>query len=100
MQLLSKLEWAVTHPLTAVAALIGVLAQPLQLPFVDALVGTLWTQAGTLFAGVSLLPQLGAPISSGTAQLLMGLAGMLWLARILDRLYDGLTARLNTEDNS
>lgn len=93
MTWLDRFDRALTHPVTIVSVLIGAAGSFLNIPFISALLATLWAQAGTVFAGVSLLATQGwLPAGTGEAAVLV--AGALFLGRITDKIWDGLERRL------
>lgn len=93
MTLVDALDRAITHPLTVVSTVVGLLASIVHVPVVSALVWTAWNQAGTLFAAVSVVVTQGfLPPETGQAAMLV--AGALFLGRMLDKLWDGLNERL------
>jgi hypothetical protein len=93
MKIVETLDQAITHPVTVVSVVVGTVGSLLPIPIVSALISTAWHQAGTLFAGVSVLATQGW-LPAGTGQAAMLVAGALFLGRNLDKLWDGLQRRL------
>ena len=50
-----SLQEAVRHPVTIVSSGLAAASQLFQIPFIDALVAVVWTQASTLFSAISIL---------------------------------------------
>jgi len=94
MSVLKRLDDLVMHPVTVVSVLIGSVASIVQVPFVSALVATVWNQAGTVFAMASLSANQGW-LPPGTGQAAVLIAGGLFLGRMLDKLLDGIERRLD-----
>lgn len=93
MTILDRIDHALTHPLTVVSTAVSLVASIVHVPVVSAAVSTAWHQAGTLFAAVSVSATQGwLPPETGEAAVLV--VGMLFLARMLDKLWDGLNRRL------
>jgi len=100
MTVLRKLEHALTHPLTAVSAAAGAASAAFPVPILDPIVGSIWSNAGMVFAGASVVSgslseQFGLSPTMQTTILL--LAGMLWLGRIGERLWTGVERRMNDD---
>jgi len=94
MTLLETIDRIVMHPLTILSVLVGSAASIVQIPFVSAVVATLWNQAGTVFAMASLSASQGW-LPAGTGQAAVLVAGCLFLGRMLDKLTDGIQRRLD-----
>jgi len=100
MTVLQKLERTLTHPLTGISAAAGAVSAAIPVPVLDPIVGTVWSNAGMVFAGASVVSgslseQLGISPTMQTV-ILFG-AGMLWLGRIFDRLWMGFERRMNDD---
>ncbi|MHB9286784.1 hypothetical protein ACKVMT_07060 [Halobacteriales archaeon Cl-PHB] len=94
MTLIKKLDRLVMHPLTVASVLLGTLGSVLQIPLLSALVSTIWHQAGTAFAVVSVSASQGW-LPAGTSRAAVAIVGVLFLGRMLDKLYDGVQRRLD-----
>lgn len=94
MTILETLDRAVTHPLTVVSVALATVGSVFKIPLLSAVVWTVWNQAGAVFAGVSVLATQGW-LPPGTGEAAMLVAGSLFLARVGDKLWDGLNRRLS-----
>jgi hypothetical protein len=96
-----QLAWAVTHPVSALAALGTVVAWVLQVPLVGDVIPWLIAQSGTLFAGLSVLSFTIAPeVPSIPADALKPVALGVGAVYVLSRVHKAgkkLLARFNEE---
>lgn len=89
---------ALAHPVTLVMGSFASIVHFAQIPMLDAVGAVVWNNAGMIFTAVSIggsqfAAQFGW-VSSATVNALMLVAGALFLAKILDELWDKLQRRL------
>lgn len=98
MKGIDEFREVVTHPIATASALVALVASVLNVPFIDAVVGVAWANAGTLFtvlsvSGFTLAPEVPwLPAEPLTIAALV--AGALFVATQLDKLAESLTERL------
>ncbi|MFC7077869.1 hypothetical protein [Haloarcula halophila] len=104
MRGIDSLREFATHPLSVFAAGLTGVAQLFQIPFVDALFGTLVSQSGTLFTVFSVAAGTFAPQVSWlpvqTLQVAALITGALFLASKIRSVIMGFRSRLNGGEDS
>ena len=94
MSIIERIDNFITHPLTVVSTLLGLLGSMFQIPVLSALIWTLWAKAGVVFGAVSVSTSIGW-LGPEIGPIAMTLAGALFLGRMLDRLWDSYRSRVN-----
>jgi hypothetical protein len=101
MMELDSVKELLANPVTAIFGALGVLGGWLQMPLLDAVWGTLWTEAGALFAAFSVSATTLAPeiawLPEGALQAAALGTGAIFVANRLNRVVRGLRSRLEEE---
>lgn len=102
-ELTNTLANLLQNPLTAITAAVGVVGGWLQFPFVDAILGTLWGEAGALFAALSVSATTLAPevawLPVETIQVAALVMGVLLVVNRLYRVGVGFQQRLTDSED-
>lgn len=94
MTITDTIDRIVTHPFTIVSVALGMVGSLFQIPILSALVATIWAKAGVVFGVASVVVSQGW-LPAETGQAFLAVAAVLFLGRMLDKLWDGLQKRLN-----
>lgn len=90
----------VTHPFTAVTAVVGAISQVTTIPIVSALVATAMAKIGTLFTATAILSGTLAPqiswLPTRQLQIVTVVVGAVYAAKLLDGFWDSLKRRFNS----
>lgn len=102
-ELRERLQWFVTHPVTAVTTVLGLLAHAFSVPWIDAVWLTLWHNAGMLFTALSVFqtqfadgPLFGV-IPLQWIVVATYVVGGVFVLSLVTRFADKLQERLNDE---
>ena len=94
MTIKETIDNVITHPLTVVSTILGLVGSIFHVPFLSALIGTIWAKAGIVFGFVSVSTTIGW-LPAGTGQIAMTIAGAMFLGRMLERLWNSYQSRVN-----
>ncbi len=94
MTVTDTIDRIVTHPLTVVSVILGLLGSLFQIPVISAVVATVWAQAGVVFGVASVTVSQGW-LPPATGQAFLAVSGVLFLGRMLDKLWDGVQRRMD-----
>lgn len=94
MNVTKTVKETLVHPVVSVVGGVAALGSLFPIPVLDALMETVWVNAGTLFAGVSLSASQG-----WVPELAVVAVGALYLGRIIDQLTDAFLNQLDDEND-
>lgn len=98
-----SLKDATRHPLTAATVFVTSLAQVIQIPVLDAILGVVWSQLSVLFTGASIfaftvLPNVQAPTAlTSNVQTVAVLLAVVYGLKLLTQFGSKVTDQLNDE---
>lgn len=100
-----SLEEAIRHPATIVTTGLAALSQLFQIPFIDALVGVVWSQISVIFTSVSVLSFTVLPnvnlgrfaFVSSTMQTVALILAVLYAAKLAYQAYQSFDSELTDE---
>lgn len=95
MTLMETVDRMLTHPVTVISTVLGILGSLFNIPVLSAVVATVWAKAGVVFGVASVTASQGW-LPETTGQVFLALAAVLFLGRMLDKLWDGMKRRLDS----
>ena len=96
MSVIDTIDRIITHPLTVVSSGLGLVGSFFQVPFLSAAIETAWAQSSLLFGATSLSASQGW-LPAGWASAAVAITAVLFMGRMIQKLWSGYQARLNDD---